>query len=80
MLAPFILCFSEKSKSENEKIIEKKCKHDKIMGDEICDDDANVFECDFDGGDCCGADSIKDFCLQCQCYSKYWKRLKYSLK
>ena len=50
------------------------------MGDEICDDDANVFECDFDGGDCCGTDSIKDFCLQCQCYSKYWKRLKYSLK
>jgi hypothetical protein len=24
------------------------------IGDGICDDDANTFDCNFDGGDCCG--------------------------
>ena len=55
-------------KSENEDKIEKICQHDKIVNDNICDDEANVYECDFDGGDCCAEESIKDFCLQCQCF------------
>ena len=24
------------------------------VGDELCDDDTNIIECNFDGGDCCG--------------------------
>lgn len=55
-------------KSENEDKIEKICQHDIIVNDNICDDEANVYECDFDGGDCCAEGSIMELCLQCQCF------------
>ena len=56
------------NKSRNEEKIEKVCRRHKQIGDGICDDESNVYECDFDGGDCCATNSIMDFCLQCQCY------------
>ena len=58
----------DQNKSQNEEKIEKVCRLSKLRGDGICDDEANVYECDFDGGDCCAPNSIMDFCLQCQCY------------
>ena len=59
--------------SKNEEIVKKICKFSKVVGDGICDDNANVFECDFDGGDCCGIGTIMDICLKCQCFSKNFK-------
>ena len=33
----------------------------------ICEDDVNVEECDYDGGDCCSQDSNINFCDDCLC-------------
>ena len=35
-------------------------------GDKTCDDDNNNAGCDWDGGDCCGANNYK-YCKKCQC-------------
>ena len=56
--------------SENEEKVNKICELNKVVGDDICDDNANVFECKFDGGDCCWG--FKGACLKCDCYSKLW--------
>ena len=37
------------------------------MTDGFCDDPNNTPECEYDGGDCCGADVSLDFCTQCEC-------------
>ena len=37
------------------------------IGDEICDDDLNHKECDWDGGDCCGNNIDTIYCSVCQC-------------
>ena len=39
------------------------------LGDEICDDDNNKAECDYDRGDCCGGKQnvIMIYCNSCQC-------------
>lgn len=37
------------------------------IGDGLCDDEANILECDYDGGDCCGEDVISDYCTSCEC-------------
>ena len=39
------------------------------VGDGICDDLTNVFECDYDGGDCCLSDTDTSYCLECLCHS-----------
>merc|ERR1711936_730082 len=36
-------------------------------GDNYCDDVNNNAGCEFDGGDCCGANVNTAFCTQCQC-------------
>ena len=36
-------------------------------GDGSCDDQNNDADCDYDGGDCCGADVVTDYCEQCAC-------------
>ena len=43
------------------------CPYDNLKGDGFCDDEANDFACDFDGGDCCGPSIVKMNCVQCQC-------------
>ena len=35
------------------------------VGDGWCDDDANIYICNYGGGDCCGG--ITDYCYVCQC-------------
>ncbi len=35
--------------------------------DDWCDDEVNIEECNFDGGDCCGEDVQTDFCDICAC-------------
>ena len=40
------------------------------IGDGFCDDMNNNEDCDYDGGDCCGILTNKEFCLECLCKSK----------
>ncbi len=40
--------------------------HD-LVSDGYCDDEANIEECAFDGGDCCLVDVITNFCQICEC-------------
>ena len=37
------------------------------IGDGFCDDANNIEECDYDGGDCCGINVQKNFCVNCTC-------------
>ena len=37
------------------------------IGDGYCDDINNNLSCNFDGGDCCGANINTDYCVECQC-------------
>ena len=55
------------NKSQNEEKIEKVCRRHKQIGDGICDDESNVYECDFDGGDCCGSNVNTYYCSVCAC-------------
>ena len=38
-----------------------------MVGDGICNDEANHIECNYDGGDCCGSCVVKQYCSDCQC-------------
>ena len=40
------------------------------IGDGFCDDINNNEECHFDGGDCCGKNTKKHFCVECYCICK----------
>ena len=63
----------------NEKIVEKRtkevetrnkepvCDFEEILNDGFCDDEANTYNCDFDGGDCCKDPKNTQHCLQCRC-------------
>ena len=39
------------------------------MGDGYCNDESNTFECNYDGGDCCGPCVNTNFCKECLCLS-----------
>ena len=38
--------------------------------DGFCDDMNNNEACQYDGGDCCGLDVNRHFCIECKCISK----------
>ena len=40
------------------------------ISDDSCDDVNNNPFCMFDGGDCCGVNVIKQYCIDCDCISK----------
>ena len=40
------------------------------ISDDSCDDVNNNQFCNYDGGDCCGVNVIKQFCIDCDCLSK----------
>ena len=40
-------------------------------GDGICDDQNNFEDCEYDGGDCCGTNINKHFCVECECICKF---------
>ena len=46
------------------------CPNPQWIGDGICDDPNNIFECDYDGGDCCGSNVNTQFCNDCLCPNK----------
>ena len=39
-----------------------------MVGDGFCDDIANIEECNYDGGDCCGPNINMDYCFECSCF------------
>ena len=43
------------------------------ISDDSCDDVNNNQFCNFDGGDCCGANVIKQYCIDCDCLGKLKK-------
>ena len=44
----------------------------KWKGDQICDDINNNQICEYDGGDCCGANVKKQYCFNCSCVCKLY--------
>ncbi len=42
--------------------------------DGYCDDGLNNFECGYDGGDCCLAESFKGYCDDCTCQGPLTKQ------
>ena len=40
-----------------------------FIGDQVCDDEANTEECQFDLGDCCDVQNDFTLCSDCFCYS-----------
>ena len=47
-----------------------------FLQDDFCDDENNNAQCDWDGGDCCGAEISTLYCTECDCldptYSAYY--------
>ena len=43
------------------------CEFSNEKGDGYCDDYNNNQKCEFDGGDCCGSNVNREFCISCQC-------------
>ena len=39
-----------------------------IIGDEYCDDEANIVDCGYDFEDCCDMESDRTLCTDCLCY------------
>ena len=48
----------------------KTCDMHEWIGDGVCDDENNVLECDYDGGDCCDDTADKTYCTVCECIEK----------
>ena len=40
-----------------------------LIGDGVCDDEANIAGCSYDGGDCCGDCANIDLCSECTCHN-----------
>ena len=38
-----------------------------LVGIGFCNDDTNITECDYDGGDCCGNCVVTGYCEDCAC-------------
>ena len=43
------------------------CYQVSLISDGYCNDDTNIVECGYDGGDCCGSCINTDYCTNCSC-------------
>ena len=43
------------------------CNQPTLIGDGYCNDEVNILDCGFDGGDCCGSCINTDLCTNCSC-------------
>ena len=43
------------------------CENPSEVANGFCNDETNIPECNFDGGDCCGSCVKKTFCSTCTC-------------
>ena len=41
-----------------------------IVGNGFCNDETNIEDCNFDGGDCCGTCVNSKYCSECECIGK----------
>ena len=39
-----------------------------LVSDGLCNDETNIQECNYDGGDCCGYNVNKNHCTECTCF------------
>ena len=46
----------------------KNCPGEAWVGNGKCDDEVNIPECNYDGGDCCMEPYVQGFCTICVCY------------
>ena len=40
-----------------------------LVGNMFCNDEANIADCNYDGGDCCGTCTLRSRCMECACLS-----------
>ena len=38
-----------------------------LVGNGLCNDETNIFDCYYDGGDCCGYNFNSEHCKECKC-------------
>ena len=43
------------------------CVQAELFGNGICNDETNIAECGYDGGDCCGNCVVTEHCENCAC-------------
>ena len=46
------------------------CNNVILVGNGLCSDETNNADCNYDGGDCCGACANTDHCSNCVCYAE----------
>ena len=56
---------------------EEGCAFVDIVGDDICDDQANIKACAYDFGDCCSFDNDRSLCLDCICIIDFEAKMSY---
>ena len=44
------------------------CPNPSLVDNGLCNDEANNAECNYDGGDCCGACANTEYCTECVCH------------
>merc|ERR1712227_1111950 len=61
-------CSSEEEVENTENMFSGEgCLNPSLVGDGYCDDATNTFNCNYDGGDCCGSYINTEYCSECQC-------------
>ena len=54
------------------------CGYEVLIGNDVCDDEANTPACNYDGADCCGDCVNTQSCSECQCHNEdIWQDLVY---
>ena len=46
------------------------------ISDGSCDDINNNVPCQFDGGDCCGSNVLKQYCFECNCIGNFCETMR----
>lgn len=62
---------SPMTKKEDNEVFQSGCQFWHLTNDQVCDDEANTEECNFDFGDCCDYQNDFTSCQECFCYSKH---------
>ena len=39
-----------------------------LVGNGFCNDETNIADCNYDGGDCCAVNINTEFCSECTCH------------
>jgi len=66
-------CVDPKYKPKADPNCKGTCGNGQYKADGNCDDENNNCGCDYDGGDCCGANVKKSYCKECKCQDPNYK-------